>query len=222
MKTAAPAVTENGVSAKVTQHVAIPAPNFSTVVFTLIGTAPYVQHKFSQKGREAYKASQEAGSKKKKGATREPKDFQANYVAAQYVSTEGWGGVPASCFRNAMISACRMVNFKMTHAKLSVFVEADGFDSEGTALVRITKGTPHYSEHIVRNATGVIDLRARPMWDAGWELKVRVKYDGDQFSLADVANLLSRAGYGGIGEGRPDSKSSAGLGWGTFRIAEDK
>jgi hypothetical protein len=49
-----------------------------------------------------------------------------------------------------------------------------------------------------------------------------VVYDADQFTLEDVSNLLARAGMQvGIGEGRPDSKMSAGMGWGTFRIAAE-
>lgn len=35
----------------------------------------------------------------------------------------------------------------------------------------------------------------------------------------DVANLMNRVGAQvGIGEGRPDSKNSAGMGWGLFSI----
>ena len=35
----------------------------------------------------------------------------------------------------------------------------------------------------------------------------------------DVTNLMQRVGMQvGIGEGRPDSRDSAGLGWGTFRL----
>ena len=45
--------------------------------------------------------------------------------------------------------------------------------------------------------------------------------DADQFSLTDITNLLSRVGAQvGIGEGRPDSKSSAGMGWGMFRLSD--
>jgi ribosomal protein S17 len=41
----------------------------------------------------------------------------------------------------------------------------------------------------------------------------------DQFKVQDVANLLSRVGEQvGICEGRPDSKNSAGMGWGTFQV----
>mgnify|MGYP000574967647 FL=1 len=71
----------------------------------------------------------------------------------------------------------------------------------------------------VRNATGVADLRVRPMWRE-WSCVLRVTYDEDQFSLQDVTNLLVRVGTQvGIGEGRPDSRQSAGLGWGLFRLA---
>jgi hypothetical protein len=43
----------------------------------------------------------------------------------------------------------------------------------------------------------------------------------DQFTPEDVANLMARVGMQvGIGEGRPDSKNSAGMGWGLFKIAD--
>jgi hypothetical protein len=48
-----------------------------------------------------------------------------------------------------------------------------------------------------------------------------VRFDADQFTLRDIANLLLRAGMQvGVGEGRPDSKKSCGMGWGTFEIKE--
>ena len=70
----------------------------------------------------------------------------------------------------------------------------------------------------VRNATGGPDIRVRPIWRE-WSADVRVRYDADQFTLNDVTNLMDRVGMQvGIGEGRPDSRQSAGLGWGTFRL----
>jgi len=116
-----------------------------------------------------------------------------------------------------------MVGFKMTHARCSVFVVADGFDADdATPLVRITKGEPQYLELAVRLETGVCDIRPRPMWEPGWEANVRIRFDADQFSVSDVANLLLRAGAQiGVGEGRPFSKNSKGMGWGMFRLAEE-
>jgi hypothetical protein len=205
------------------EAVTIKAPKMGSAVFRIVGSAPYVQNAFPAKAREQMKAKQSAGSQAKKGAKRDPKDFELCYEQAQHISREGWNGIPASGFRSGLISACRLVDFKMTRAKLSLFVVADGFDRlDGTPLVKITKGKPHYVEHAVRNDSGVADIRPRPMWDE-WEANVKLTWDADQFSTQDVANLLMRAGMQvGIGEGRPDSKNSAGMGWGTFTIGNGK
>lgn len=198
--------------------VQISPPRLVNRTFKLEGTSPYVQARFSHKAMLAMTAKMEAGSVAKKGSARKARDFNDDYEQAKHVSTEGWIGIPAGAFRNAMISACRLVGFKMTLGKLSVFVEADGFDAvDGVPLVKI-EGKPEKQTMPVRNATGVIDLRTRPMWRK-WSVLLTVRFDQDQFSEDDIANLLNRVGQQvGIGEGRPDSKSSAGLGWGLFKI----
>ncbi len=200
----------------------IQPPNMQVAVFRIRGVAPYVQNKFSAKAREQMREKHEAGSTAKKNTKREAKDFEQCYQGAIHKSSEGWIGLPAPAFRNAMISACRMCGFQMTRAKLAVFVLPDGFDeTDGQPLVKFVKGEPVYHETYTRNETGVVDLRPRPMWHPGWEADVRVQFDADQFTLQDVANLLLRAGIQvGIGEGRPDSKKSAGMGWGLFEIVD--
>lgn len=207
-------------SSKQERSVIIAPPKFETAAVRLIGTAPYVQHKFSAKAKNQIIATQEAGSQARKGRTRAAKDFTQVYNDAMYVSREGWHGIPASAFRNAMISACRTVGFRMTLAKLSLFTEADGFDREdGTPLVKIIKGEPRPHTAPARNANGSVDIRCRPMWDDGWEAVLRVRWDAEQFSASDVINLLARVGMQiGVGEGRPDSRMSAGLGWGLFNV----
>lgn len=206
------------------KEITIKAPNFSIASFTIIGNVPYVQNAFPQKAKETMKAKQEAGTQAKKGKAREAKDFTQCFNDAQHISKDGWNGIPASAFRAAMISACRIVSFKMTLAKLSIFVEADGIDrNDGTPLVRITKGEPRYVEHSVRLETGVTDIRARAMFDEGWEAILRIKFDADMFTVDDITNLLMRVGAQvGIGEGRPDSKKSSGMGWGTFTLEEKR
>lgn len=199
-------------------RVVIEPPKIGVASIRIVGIAPYVQHKFSKKAREQMMAKQRLGDQANKSRKREPKDFEQIYKDAMHISREGWPGIPAPSFRNAMISACRIVGFKMTHAKLSVFVEADGFDvDDGTPLVRIV-GEPRVHESYVRNDSGVADIRWRPMWEE-WSAIVRIRFDQNQFSPADIGNLLARAGLQvGIGEGRPDSKNSAGMGWGMFEI----
>lgn len=198
----------------------IAPPNFQIADFVIVGQSPYVQNKFSAKARRQMREKQEAGSTSRKGGKKESKDFQECYEQAMHLSEEGWHGIPAPAFRNACVSACRMAGFKMTHAKLSVFIEPDGFDADdGTPLVKITKGKPEYNELLVKNETGVADVRPRPLWKSGWEARVRVRFDTDQFTLEDVANLMLRAGMQvGVGEGRPDSRKSCGMGWGMFTL----
>lgn len=198
----------------------IPAPDFRVVEFTVVGDAPLVIHKFSQKAREQIIATQKEGAKAKGKKTREPKDFDAVYMGAFHVAEEGWYGIPAAAFRNGMISACRTVDYVMTRAKLAAFVLADGIDKDdGTPLVRII-GTPERHTTYARPANGSVDIRVRPMWKR-WSCKVRVRFDADMFRQEDVANLLMRVGQQvGVGEGRPDSKKSAGMGWGLFTLGD--
>lgn len=199
-------------------EVTIKAPSFKTVQFKITGTAPLVVHKFSQKARHQIMQTQMEGQKARSKKVRKAKDFDEVYKEAFHVAEDGWYGVPASSFRSAMVSACRIVGYKMTLAKLALFIEHDGFDAdEGTPLVRI-HGTPRKHEACARNDNGSIDIRVRPMWRE-WTMNVRVRFDSDLLAVEDVTNLLARAGIQvGICEGRPDSKNSTGVGWGTFSI----
>lgn len=193
--------------------------NFRTIKVALIGTAPYMQARFSAKAMQAMKSKMEAGSTAKKGVKREARDFDADFKAAMHVSEDGWVGVPASAIRNACIDVCRIVGFKMTHAKMSVFVQADGLDAvDGMPLIKLQGGKPERVDMATRNATGVADIRVRPIWRE-WKLTPTIRFDEDQFTAEDVLNLLNRAGCQvGIGEGRPFSKNSNGLDFGTFRV----
>lgn len=206
-------------SKKAEEKFIIPAPDLRIVELHIRGVAPYLQHAFPEKARKEMHEKHEAGSlARSKRGNREARDFQAEYEGAKHVSTEGWCGIPAAAFRAGMISACRLINFKMTLAKLSIFVMADGFDHvDSQPLVRLY-GEPTYHESWVRNAKGVIDLRARPLWKQ-WGAVLRVQYDAGQFSAQDVSHLLMRVGLQvGVGDGRPDSKMSAGMGFGIFEL----
>lgn len=199
--------------------VTISPPKFERICLRLVGTAPYMQARFSAKAMQAMKSKMEAGPTAKKGGRKDARDFDDDFRAAQHIAADGWNGVPAAALRNACIDVCRMVGFKMTHAKMSIFVEADGFDKvDGTPLVRLDAREPERVDMATRNATGVADIRVRPMWRE-WALNVVIRFDADQFTTSDVVNLISRAGEQvGIGEGRPFSKSSNGLGFGTFTV----
>lgn len=203
-----------------TSVVSISAPRIGTATFRLIGTSPLVQARFSAKAKQMMMDKMAAGSTSKGKKIREARDFDQDCLNAMHIGVDGQAGVPAGAFRNAMISACRLVGFKMTLAKLSVFVQADTFDAvDGVPLVHLNGKWERLDMH-TRNATGVVDIRVRPMWREWW-IDLRVQFDAEQFTLTDVSNLLMRAGVQvGIGEGRHDSKSSTGLGFGCFRLGE--
>jgi hypothetical protein len=199
--------------------VVITPPDIRIIQLQIEGTAPLVINKFSAKAKEIMMATQMAGSTAKSKKNREAKDFEDLYNGARHISTEGWDGIHAASFRNAAISACRAAGFVMTKAKLAIFVEPDGFDADDmTPLVRITEGEPQMVISPCRNQTGVIDLRPRPTYFP-WAATLKIRYDAGILTDTDVVNLIARVGMQvGIGEGRPDSKQSAGVGNGLFRI----
>lgn len=204
-------------------NVQIKAPNFEQAVFEIIGTAPLVIHRFSAKTKNQMllkaEAGKTAGSKKERSA----QDSDLKFQEARYISKEGWDGFNAAAIRAAMISACRLVGFKMTLAKMSVFVIADGYDKDEPQipLIKII-GKAVRQDDMARVETGQPYVTIRAAYH-DWKARVKIRWDADQFTIMDVSNLLARVGQQvGIGEGRPDSKNSTGMGWGTFQIGGQK
>lgn len=202
----------------VKEQVRIAPANIKTIRLKITGTAPYLQCRFPQKAIDKIKKKQLAGDQGGKRARHQPRDFESDYQGSMHRMGKNEFGIPAAAFRAAAISACRLVGYKMTIAKMSVFVVADGYDVlDRTPLVKIN-GAPEKNEMMGRNRDGSCDIRVRAMWPM-WSAAVTVQFDADQFSSSDVFNLFDRVGKQvGIGEGRPDSKESAGLGFGLFKI----
>lgn len=204
---------------KASKRIEIKPARFEVVALEIEGDAPYVQKRFPPETRDGIAAKQAEGRVGKKRKARDPKDFERLYEQSKHTSTEGWGGIPAPALRSAMIRACKLCDITMADAKMCVFILADGYSDEGTPLVRITKGKAEPFDAYVRISMSTTDVTRRPMYVPGWRAKVRVKYDADMFSPADVANLLQRAGQQvGIGEGRIYSRNSDGCGWGSFNV----
>lgn len=201
--------------------VSIKAPNMKIAEFEIVGTAPLVIHRFSAKVKEQLKQKMETGKAAGNKKNREAKATDDLFEEARYQSPDGWDGFNAAAIRNAMISACKLVGFHMTKAKLSVFAEADGWDKvePQIPLIRIY-GKATKQEDMGRVETGQAYVIVRPAYHK-WSAKVRIRWDADQFTLDDISNLIVRAGMQvGIGEGRPDSKYSNGVGWGLFNLKE--
>jgi hypothetical protein len=56
-----------------------------------------------------------------------------------------------------------------------------------------------------------------------WGAALNIRWDADQFTKSDVHNLLMRVGVQvGIGEVRPSSPNSTGMGWGLFEVVDQQ
>lgn len=201
------------------EAVSIKAPRFQTGIFEIKGMAPLVIHRFSKKTKEEMKLKMETGKAASSKKNREAKDTDELFYESRYIAGDGWDGFHAGAIRGALISACRLVGFKMTLAKLSVFVVPDGWDKHEPQipLVRIY-GQPMKQEDMGRVETGQPYVIVRAAYH-DWSAKVTLRWDADQFTLQDVSNLMLRVGMQvGICEGRPDSPKSAGMGWGLFTL----
>src|ERR1051326_3901112 len=107
--------------AKKEEGVAIIAPaNIVRTTLHIVGTAPFVQNKFSKKQRDKMKADMATPKAEKKGkSARPPRNYDEDFAQCQHKSAAGWNGIPCPGFRAAMIDACRTTGAVMTRAKMS-------------------------------------------------------------------------------------------------------
>lgn len=205
------------------EQVYIPSANIQRIKVPIVGTAPLVMHRFGEKAKKQMMDKMASSEQeKKKRAKRDARDYDKEMVDAQHRDKSGWAGIPCGAFRAAIIRACSLTPIPMTVAKMAIFVRADGFDEhDGTPLVKIkSKKGPRRCDLGVRNENGAADIRSRPMWDE-WGAELQIDFDADLVSRESVVHLLDRAGKQvGILEGRPFSKKSHGMDWGTFEVKQ--
>lgn len=207
-----------------TKKIKVTPIKMQSQTFSFHHTAPLCLNRFgADKLRKMAEAMAKTDEEKKKEKAKKPKrparDYEQEFHDACHLSTEGWFGFPASGIRTGCVDVCRVTELEMVKAKLSIFVVADGYSMDATPLVKIY-GEPRKSIKPARNSNMSTDLRSRPLWMA-WGMQPTIRWDADQFDLVDVANLLVRVGIQvGLGEGRPFSKKSCGIGWGTFDLSE--
>ena len=198
--------------------IVVSPPNMKYAEFKIVGTGPLVIGRMTPESIADIKEKDENGKSARNKKIIKPRDFDKECNAARYIDQKGWDGFNANAIRSGMISACRLIGFKMTIAKLAVFVIADGWDMI-VPQIPLIKIYGKYTSQIdtVFTDNGAV-LKARASYH-DWQSNVKIRWDADQFRIDDIYNLLSRVGLQvGIGVGRNDSKKSPGLGWGTFTI----
>lgn len=187
----------------------------SKIIHTLIiGTAPLVMNKFSSKALNMIAAKQ-AGEA---SIGREAKNPDACFNDARHRLPNGDDGFPAGGLKSAVVSGCsKETGLAMTQAKGALRILPD---DPGTNLVRIhTPNDPRMRQDIVRNQTGVVDIRYRPeYWP--WAMHLMIEFLPNLATEQRLLQAVAMAGFRvGIGEWRPSSKESRSGSWGTFRLA---
>jgi hypothetical protein len=149
---------------KTVEQVSITPPRITSVKMKIIGTAPYVQNKFSHKAKMEILDKQVAGSTAKTSKKREPKVVEKLYREAMHLDAKGNPGIPVTAIKSALVRAASLCQMEMKRAKICLFVQGTTVDAdEGTELVPII-GTSEIATHHVRIAMGTTTVAVRPMW----------------------------------------------------------
>lgn len=210
--------------------VTIPGVKTEVLTTLVIGTAPLIVHNFGFKAREAYRRKQEGEA----SGGREHKDCIANYEAAKYLLSDGSDGIPAAGWKACIVNGFdKASGVPMTRGKGAIRVEADDMITNLVRLIlpkepKEIAELPHFinevgrvprcREDVVRNESGVIDLRHRPeYWP--WACELRIQYLPSVCSARQVLQAIAVAGFRiGQCEWRPGSKESLSGSYGTFRL----
>jgi hypothetical protein len=181
-----------------------------TILVPIVGTAPLIVNKFSEKAkRQMLDAMQ--GRKNPK----QPKDPEADYTAALYRTKDGGYGFPAIGFKAATVSAARFFgkDVTMTSLRQCLFFNGVLTEADPQSLVEIV-GEPHMREDVVTVGMKGHDLRYRPEFSE-WSAMLEVVYVKSMLSMDSVLSLIDAAGLGvGVGEWRPEKSGD----FGTFMI----
>lgn len=178
-----------------------------TVAVPIIGTAPLIMHRWSEKAKRLLLDNMQG-----RKSPREYKDPQAEYEAAFYRIKEGTDsyGFPALGFKSATVGGCRFYgkDVSMVAMRQCLFFSGEQ-GADGQQLMPI-KGEPQMREDVVRPSAGGADLRYRPMF-VEWSSTLLVTYVTAMINRNSVLSLIDAGGMGvGVGEWRPEKKGEFG------------
>lgn len=195
-------------------QVSISRIDTETMLVPLVGTAPLIMHKFSEKAKR-----QMLDAMQGRKAPKQSKDPEAEYQAAAYRHDDGTYGFPVIAFKAATVGAARFFDksVTMTMLRQALFFDADLSRTEGQKLVRID-GEPTMREDVVRVGQGGTDLRYRPEFTT-WSTTVSVTYVRSMLTRESVLSLIDAGGMGvGVGEWRPEKRGD----FGTYQIDDSR
>jgi hypothetical protein len=189
--------------ARVPTPIRIPELRIERMELRLVGDAPLICHRWSEKARQMMLDKQMKRAKSAKEAKSPEDDFRGSL----YALPDGTGyGFPAVGFKSAAVDACSHVDgITKVEARGAFHLEADSGD-----LIRID-GVPSMREDMVRIAMGTADVRHRGEFKE-WSCVVRIRYNANVLSCEQIVNLFNTAGFAiGVGEWRPARDGSFGM-----------
>lgn len=193
-----------------TPQVQITRIGTETLLVPIIGTAPLIVHRFSEKAKR-----QMLDNMQGRKSPKEPKDPKKDYDGALYLHDDGAYGFPVIAFKAATVAAARYYgkSTPMTVLRQSLFFNAQFSRAAGQKLVRIA-GEPHMREDVVTVGISGHDLRYRPEFTE-WSTELEVVYVKSMLTRDSVLSLVDAGGLGvGVGEWRVEKKGD----FGTYQI----
>ena len=181
---------------------------------TLKSKTPLLMNRFTEKAKNQILGKQIG----KANVGRTKRDPDKEWVDALYHidKEKKIYGFPAIAFKQCMVTACSQIKDRAMSKVLTrgaVHVNASNLDDNGE-LVEI-KGTPQKHEANVKLATGVSDLRYRPIF-RNWEAVLDLEWNNKAISFEQILHLLKIGGYSyGVGEHRPERNGI----FGRFEVA---
>ena len=193
-----------------TSQIVIPSLSKTHMLVPLVGTAPLIMHKWSEKAKRQMLDAQQ-GKKKAK----EIRDPQVDYEASLYRTADGGYGFPVIAFKAATTRGAKLAGVRMTDARQMFFVHGDPSDDRTQELAPIV-GEPRMREDMVRVGMGT-DLRYRAEF-LEWKTVLAVEFYDAFISQDSLLSLINFGGESvGVGEWRPEKNGQNG----TYRIDTD-
>lgn len=206
------AATTNGKATETTAAIQLERIPAETILVPIIGTAPLIVHRFSEKAKK-----QMLDAMQGRKSPKQNKDPEAEYEASRYRFADGRDGFPVLAFKAATVGAGRFFgNVTMTTLRQSLFFH--GEEGQGGDLLVPVTGTPRMREDVARVARGGTDLRYRAEFPA-WSATLSITYVSSMLTRESVLALVDAGGMGvGVGEWRPEKSGQ----FGTYQVDPDR
>ena len=188
--------------------VLIQAVNLRRATIHIKGTAPLIQHSWSEKSKDMLRMT--AAERRK--VPKKARNPEAEFLAATCWCADGSYGIPAMAVKSAMIEvAHKDAGLPKTTVRKALRFRVAG-------VIPMECSEPKMREDIVRIGNNQTDIRYRPEFEE-WGAEISFDYDADLLTIQDVINLTNRAGFSvGIGAWRPEKNGEHG----TFEVDLDR